>query len=61
MDRHERVLQDMRLQRAIRWISDRLQDNPTADRWALIDTASRQFGLSPRQEEFLHHMYKQAA
>ena len=61
MGRHERALQDMKLQRAIRWISNRLQDEPAADRGALIDTASRQFGLSPRQEEFLHHMYLQTA
>ncbi|HXZ44211.1 MAG TPA: hypothetical protein VEH53_05230 [archaeon] len=61
MGRHERALQDMKLQRAIWWISDRLQDEATADRGALIDTASRQFGLSPRQEEFLHHMYLRAA
>lgn len=61
MGRHERALQDMKLQRAIRWISHRLQDDPTANRGALIDAASTQFGLSPRQEEFLHHMYIQTA
>jgi hypothetical protein len=59
MGRHERALQDMKLQRAIRWISDRLQENPTANRALLIDAASNQFGLSPRQEEFLQHMYFQ--
>jgi hypothetical protein len=57
MDRHERALQDMRLQHAIRWISDWLQEEPRADRGTLIDAASRRFGLSPSQEEFLYHMY----
>ena len=61
MGRYERALQDMKLQRAIRWISDRLQDEPMANRGSLIDAASREFGLSPRQEEFLHHMYLKAA
>jgi hypothetical protein len=60
MSRHERALQDMKLQRAIRWISDRLQEDPLATRGSLIDAASREFGLSPRQEEFLHNMYLQA-
>ncbi len=58
---HERALQGMKPQRAIRWISDQLQDDPTANRGTLIDTASRQFGLGPRQEELLHHMYMQTA
>jgi hypothetical protein len=59
MGRPERALQDMKLQRAIRWISDRLQQEPTASRGVLIDAAGKQFGLSPRQGEFLHHMYMQ--
>jgi hypothetical protein len=59
MSRHERALQDMKLQRAIRWISDRLQEDPVAKTGSLLDAASREFGLSPRQEEFLHHMYLQ--
>ena len=58
---HERGLQDMKLQRAIRWISDYLREESEANRAKLIDEASRQFGLSPRQEEFLYHMYQKAA
>ncbi len=57
MSRQQRALQDMKLQRAIRWVSDRLQEEPGANRVTLIDAASQQFGLSPRQAEFLHHMY----
>ncbi len=59
MSRPERALEDMKLQRAIRWISDSLQEEPTANRGMLIDAAGKEFGLSPRQEEFLDHMYLQ--
>ena len=59
MGRPNRALQDMKLQRAIRWISNRLQEDPVASRGALIDAAGRQFSLSPRQEEFLEHLYLQ--
>jgi len=52
-----RVLQDMKLQSAIRWISEALDETPEANRGAMIDRASQTFGLSPRQEEFLYHMY----
>jgi len=61
MGRHERVLREMKLERAIRWIGDQLQEKPTANRGLLIDAASVQFGLSPLQEEFLHHIYLQVA
>ena len=55
--RHTRALQDMQLQRAIRWISQGLEATPDANRGELIDRASQTFGLSPRQEEFLYRMY----
>lgn len=61
MGRLERAMQDEKLKRAIHWISECLQEQPGADRVDLIDTASRQFVLSPKQEEFLHHMYLKAA
>lgn len=51
----------MKLQRAIRWISGRLQERPAANRSELIDAASQEFDLTPRQEEFLYHMYLKAA
>ena len=41
------------LQRAIRWISDRLLEDPDAARLPLVDEAARRFDLSPRDAEFL--------
>jgi hypothetical protein len=49
----------MRLQRAIQWVSERLEEQPGADRGKLVDEAAETFGLSPRQEEFLYHIYCQ--
>lgn len=42
------------LKRAIEWISDQLRDNPAASRVALVDEASRRFGLSPLEGEYLY-------
>jgi hypothetical protein len=57
MRRSTRILQDMKLQRAIRWISEALDETPETNRGEMVDRASQTFGLSPRQEEFLYHMY----
>ena len=57
MTRYERAMHDLQLQRAIQWISDRLLQEPQGDRTAMIDQASQEFGLSPKQEEFLYHLY----
>ncbi len=57
MSRYVRALNDLKLQRAIRWISDRLQEEPATPRGVLIDMAGQEFSLSPRQEDFLEHMY----
>jgi hypothetical protein len=51
------MLQDMKLRRAIRWISEAVDETPDANRGEVIDRASQTFGLSPRQEEFLYRMY----
>jgi hypothetical protein len=53
-------MQDMKLRRAIRWISGRLQEQAAADRVELINTAGLRFALNPKQEQFLHHMYLRA-
>ncbi len=61
MGMHDRALRSMRLSRAIRWISDRLQEYPLVNPGELISQASQEFGLTPRQEEFLYHLYSKAA
>lgn len=38
---------------AVRWIEDRLRDDPAGDRIALVDRACREFDLSPLDAEFL--------
>ncbi len=48
------TIEDAALKRAIEWMSDRLKEEPDANRGELIDQASREFGLSPLQEEFLY-------
>lgn len=41
------------IKRAVRWIDDRLRDDPHANRVRLIEEASKQFDLTPLDEEFL--------
>jgi hypothetical protein len=41
------------IKQAIRWIDDRLRDDPRADRSRLLDDAARRFDLSPLDAEFL--------
>jgi hypothetical protein len=41
------------IKRALDWILAQLRDQPTAKRSALIDQASREFDLTPLDEEFL--------
>jgi hypothetical protein len=41
------------LQQAVKWIDDRLLDEPGADRMRLVDEAARRFDLSPLDAEFL--------
>jgi len=41
------------IKQAVKWIDDRLHDNPKADRTKLIDEAGRRFDLTPLDSEFL--------
>ena len=41
------------IKRAVQWIDDRLRDDPHANRVRLIDEASKEFDLTPLDEEFL--------
>ncbi|MDJ0853203.1 MAG: hypothetical protein QNK04_32960 [Myxococcota bacterium] len=41
------------LRRAMRWVSERVQEEPERTRVSLVDEASRRFNLSPQQAEYL--------
>jgi hypothetical protein len=41
------------LRRAMRWLSDQRQANPTVPRAQLVNEAAQRFDLTPRDEEFL--------
>jgi hypothetical protein len=49
------------LRRALRWLSDRRLEDPSAPRMRLIDEASTRFDLSPVEVEFLVANWKDAA
>ena len=50
-------MSDQSLENAVRFISDTLKNNPSADRLALIEEAGRKFDLSPIQTENLVNKY----
>jgi len=41
------------LVQAVRWIDDRLRDDPNVNRLRLVEEASQRFDLTPVDEEFL--------
>ncbi len=41
------------LRRALRWLDDRVRDEPRLDRAKLVGEASVKFDLTPVEEEFL--------
>ena len=41
------------IKQAVKWIDDRLIDDPGADRVQLVDEAARRFDLSPLDADFL--------
>lgn len=42
---------------AIKWISERLKENPETNKLSLVDDASRRFNLSPQEGETLLRNY----
>lgn len=48
------------IKRALRWVLDRLADDPKAKRSELIDAASRQFDLTPLEADFLYRQLTEA-
>ena len=48
------------VKRALRWILDRLSEDPAAKRSVLIDAASREFDLTPVEADFLYRQLVEA-
>lgn len=41
------------IRRALRWLDDRVQDDPRVDRARLVGEAATRFDLTPLEEDFL--------
>ncbi len=54
-------IDDAALKKAIEWMSDRLKEEPGANRAGLIDQASKEFDLTPLQEEFLYNQFSRSS
>lgn len=48
------------VKRALRWVLDRLADDPAAKRGPLVDEAARRFDLSPLETDFLYRQLTEA-
>ncbi len=46
------------LRRAVRWISEQLEEGPGRKRSGLIQEACARFNLTPKDEEYLRSFYK---
>jgi hypothetical protein len=42
------------LRHALRWLDERVREDPKLDRVTLIAEAARRFDLTPLEEDFLH-------
>jgi len=49
------------LRKAIKWISDERLEHPESKLYLLVEEASQEFDLSPKDEEFLVHFFCQAS
>jgi hypothetical protein len=47
------------LKKAVAWISQRRQENPSASLATLVEEASRRFDLNPIQTDFLYRHFTQ--
>jgi hypothetical protein len=50
-----------KVRKAVRWISDELINDGNKEIGKLIEEVSSRLNLSPREEEFLHDFYAEAA
>lgn len=46
------------LRRAIKWISEQLQENESRDLQKLLHDAALRFNLSPKDTQFIYQFYK---
>ncbi len=46
------------IKKAIRWVSDEVEENPQADVSELVNRAITKFDLSPKDAEFLLRFYR---
>lgn len=46
------------IRKAVKWISDKLQEDPNTTRQKLINEAIMRFDLSPKDAEFLAEFYR---
>lgn len=49
------------LRKAVKWISDILQEDPGASKMALIEKASLNYDLKPADQEFLMRFFSKKA
>ncbi len=49
-----------KIRQAIKWISEKIQENQGASPESLVEQASIKFNLSPKDEEFLRSFYEEA-
>ncbi len=54
-------LGEAKLKRALRFVLERLAEDPRAKRSALIDQASREFDLTPLEADFLYRQLTEAS
>ncbi len=46
------------LKRALKWVSDSLNQDPARDTFSAVRDAVLRFDLSPKDEQFLYHFYR---
>jgi hypothetical protein len=49
------------IRNAVKWISDKRQDDPSTSIQKLMDEAGLKFNLSPKEQEFLHRFCTEKA
>ena len=50
-----------KLRQSIKWISENLKEDETKSIFLLIEEASLQFNLSPKEEDFMRSFYRESS